>query len=89
MKNLKNSIAIIALVSILGIGNSFGATTSAEGKSVNQQYSETAGTWLDGLLSYFNIYIKSSNPSIASSSQTAKSDKLAANHNETLLRDEL
>lgn len=76
MKNVKNIIAIVTLVSVLGISNSFAADTTA---------STTNGTWLGSVYTYVISYFVS--PASAGTNQT-KTNKLAVNHNETLVLDQ-
>lgn len=93
MKNVKNIIASLVLVGLLGAVNIFAAKATTDPNSSNQQYLQGAAaqTWLDGLFDYVNNYLMSSNIGSASSSttETLKNGKLAVNHNETLVRDEL
>lgn len=81
MKNVKNIIAIVTLVSVLGINNSFAANSTAS--------SSTTGTWFGNVYSYITSYFTgtASSSNSAGTGQT-RSDKLAVNHNETLVIDE-
>lgn len=77
MKNVKIMIAIITLVSILGIGNAYGADSTTS----------STGSWFGGVYSYIASYFTATSATSTESVQT-RADKLAANHNETLVSDE-
>ena len=76
MKNIKNIIAIVTLVSVLSVGNLYAADTT----------NSSTGTWFGGVYTYFASYFTTT-PNSTGNIQT-RVDKLAANHNETLVSDE-
>ena len=78
MKNVKNVIAFIALVSVLGIGNLYAADSTMS--------SPATATWYGNLYSYVAGYFTTTSRSTGTAQP--QSEKLAANHNETLVRDE-
>ena len=92
MKNLKNLIAIVTLVSVLGVSSSFAADLTADSNGSNQQYSQTAESWFDSFFNYVEGYLTGDNRSITGDKKivqpNAELNKLALNHNETLVRDE-
>ncbi len=83
MKNVKNLIAIVTLVSVLGVGNSFAADLRVDGSDSNQ-YSQIAESWLDSLFNQVKVYLTGDVKEVV---QPAELNKLAVNHNETLVRD--
>ena len=85
MKNVKNLIAILALVSILGVGNSFAAEQTRNDNGSNQQYSQTAQSWFDSLFNYVKGYLTADSNTAAN---RGANGGVQTNHNETLVRDE-
>ena len=85
MKNVKNLVAIMALVGVLGISSSYAANQTADGNGANQQYSQTAESWFDSLFNYVNGYLTNNQEIVRPQPEF---NKLAANHNETLVLDE-
>jgi hypothetical protein len=86
MKNVKNLIAIVTLVSVLGVGSSFAADQTTDGSGSNQQCSQTAESWLDGLFNYVKGYLTGDDQEIIQPCPELNGTFL--NHNETLVRDE-
>ncbi len=84
MKNIKNLIAIVALVSILGVSDSFAAKQTRNGDGSNQQYSQTAQSWFDNLFNYVKGYLTGK----SSTAANRESNGTFLNHNETLVRDD-
>ena len=78
MKNVKNIIAIMTLVSVLSISNLYAADSTT---------SSPTGTWFGGVYNYIVSYFTAASGS--NGNVQTRVDKLAANHNETLVRDEL
>ncbi len=88
MKNVKNIIAIVTLVSVLGVGSSFASDSRADGSNSNQQYSQTAESWFDSLFSYVKGYLTGDDKVIVQPTANRSAQGLWVNHNETLVRDE-
>ena len=83
MKNVKNIIAIVTLISVLGVGNSFAGDLTAKSISSDQQYSQSAQSWFDNLFNYVKGYLTGD-----SNTANRANAGIATNHNETLVRDE-
>jgi len=86
MKNVKNIIAIVTLVSVLGVSSTFAADLTADSNGSNQQYSQTAESWFDSFFNRVKGYLTSDDKKVVQ--PNAEFNKLAVNHNETLVRDE-
>ena len=86
MKNVKNLIAIVTLVSVLGVGNSFANDSRADTSNSNQQCSQTAQSWFDNLFNYVKGYLTSDDQEIIQ--PCPELDGIQTNHNETLVRDD-
>ncbi len=86
MKNVKNLIAIVALVSVIGVGNSYAGDLTAKGISSDQQCSQTAQSWFDNLFIYVKGYLTGDDQEIIQ--PCPELDGIQTNHNETLVRDD-
>jgi hypothetical protein len=92
MKNFKTLIAVLAMISLLGVTSSYGRGFN---KSVclkttsPPQCSQTTSSWLDDLYSYLESLLTSESSAGNKEEVVTIQGIRLQNHNETLVRDEI